>query len=67
MLAVIAAAVVHYMQRTFACWVVVQVAKGHTHRAAQCFQLENMCLAYKERDTLQARYPRWSTVMLYVS
>jgi len=36
MLAVIVAAVVDYLERTFVCWLVVQVAKGQTHRAAQC-------------------------------
>jgi hypothetical protein len=42
MLAVIVAAVVHYMERTFACCVVVQVATGHVHRAAQCVPMRRI-------------------------
>ena len=56
MLAVIVAAVVHYMERTFACWVVVQVAKGYTHRAAQCVP---MCwIAVSSRLGFQVVIPK---------
>ena len=47
MLAVIATAVVHYMEGPFYCWVVVQVATGHTHRGAQCVPMCGIAVSYR--------------------
>jgi len=47
-LAVIVAAVVYYMERTFVFLVVVQVARGHTHITAQCVPMCRIAVSSRQ-------------------